>query len=107
MLNIALAIRFLEKNKIDSNIQYALMAGRAYQSTRGNDNLFPEGNQDTTFLSKASHSQNHRDGCPRSDLLLSHNLSNNNFHPHHYLSFFHTRHPINTSITTTPGSQTQ
>ena len=47
MLNIALAIRFLEKNKIDSNILYALMAGRAYQSTRGNNNLFPEGNQDT------------------------------------------------------------
>lgn len=57
MLNIALAIRFLEKNKIDSNIQYALMAGRAYQSTRGNDNLFPEGNQDTTFLSKTLYSQ--------------------------------------------------
>lgn len=107
MLSIALAIRFLEKNKIDSNIQYALMAGRAYQSTRGNDNLFPEGKQGTTFLSKTSHSQNHRDGCPRSDLLLSHNLSNNNFHPHHYLSFFHTRHPINTSINTAPGSQTQ
>ena len=32
---------------MDSNIEYALMAGRAYQSTRGNDNLFPEGNQDT------------------------------------------------------------
>ncbi|MDN6870642.1 calcium-binding protein [Aeromonas caviae] len=41
MLNIALAIRFLEKNNMDSNIEYALMAGRAYQSTRGNDNLFP------------------------------------------------------------------
>lgn len=47
MLNIALAIRFLEKNNMDSNIEYALMAGRTYQSTRGNDNLFPEGNQDT------------------------------------------------------------
>lgn len=47
MLNIALAIRFLEKNNMDSNIEYALMAGRAYQSTRGNNNLFPEGNQDT------------------------------------------------------------
>ncbi len=27
--------------------------------------------------------------------------------PHHYLSFFHNLHPINTSINTTPGSQTQ
>ena len=62
MLNIALAIRFLEKNKIDSNIQYALMAGRAYQSTRGNDNLFPEGNQDTTFLSKTLYSQHTKKG---------------------------------------------
>ena len=62
MLNIALAIRFLEKNKIDSNIQYALMAGRAYQSTRGNDNLFPEGNQDTTSLSKTLYSQHTKKG---------------------------------------------
>lgn len=27
MLNIALAIKFLEKNNMDSNIEYALMAG--------------------------------------------------------------------------------
>ncbi len=107
MLNIALAIKFLEKNNMDSNIEYALMAGRAYQSTRGNDNLFPERNQDTTFLSKTSQSQNQRNGCPGSDLLLSHNLSNNNFPPHHYLPLPHTRHPINTSINTIPGSQTQ
>lgn len=92
---------------MDSNIEYALMAGRAYQSPRGNENLFPERNQDTTFLSKTSHSQNQRDGCPGSDLLLSHNLSNNNFPPHHYLPLPHTRHPINTSINTIPGSQTQ
>lgn len=41
MLNIALAIIFLEKNSMDSNIEYALMAGRAYQDTRSNSNLFP------------------------------------------------------------------
>jgi len=37
MLNIALAIRFLEKN----NIEYALVAGRADQNTRKSANLFP------------------------------------------------------------------
>lgn len=41
MLNIVLAIRFLEKNNMDNNIEYALMAGRAYQDTRRNSNLFP------------------------------------------------------------------
>lgn len=41
MLSIVLAIIFLEKNNMDSNIEYALMAGRAYQDTRRNSNLFP------------------------------------------------------------------
>ncbi len=41
------------------------MAGRAYQSTRGNDNLFPEGNQDTTSLSKTLYSQHTKKGGPK------------------------------------------
>ncbi|MNG02361.1 hypothetical protein D3C85_1256780 [compost metagenome] len=41
MLNIALAIRFLEKNNMDNNIEYALVAGRADQNTRKSANLFP------------------------------------------------------------------
>lgn len=39
--------------------------------------------------------------------LLSHDISNHPFLSHHYLLQPHTRHPINTSITTTPGSHTQ
>ena len=39
--------------------------------------------------------------------LLSHDISNNPLQSHAYLPLPHTRHPINTSINTTPGSQTQ
>ncbi len=39
--------------------------------------------------------------------LLSHDISNNPFQPSHYRPLLHTRHPINISINTTPGSQTQ
>lgn len=58
------------------------------------------------FLSKMLHSQNAKDGCP----------SFYSFAPPRYIPpsqsrryrpLPHTRHPINISITTTPGSQTQ
>ncbi|EKB23267.1 hypothetical protein HMPREF1170_01628 [Aeromonas veronii AMC35] len=39
--------------------------------------------------------------------LLGHDISNHPFQSHAYRPRFHTRHPINTSINTTPGSQTQ
>lgn len=56
-------------------------------------------------MSKLPHSQNTKDGCPSFYLLLSHDISNYSFQSHHYR--LHTRHPINTSINTAPGSQTQ
>ncbi len=59
------------------------------------------------FLSKALHCQNPRNVCPSSDFLLNHDISNNPFQSHPYRPLPHTRHPINISINTTPGSQTQ
>lgn len=41
------------------------------------------------------------------DFFLSHDISNNPSQSHHNRPLPHTRHPINISITTTPGSQTQ
>lgn len=58
-------------------------------------------------MNKASHNHNIRDGCPIFDVLLSHDISNYSFQSHTYLPLPHTRHPINTNINTTPGSQTQ
>lgn len=39
--------------------------------------------------------------------LLSQNISSRYDQSHTYRPLPHTRHPINTSINTTPGSQTQ
>lgn len=58
------------------------------------------------FLSKTVHSQNTSDGCPNFDFFALPRYIPP-FQSHYYLPLLHTRHPINTSINTIPGSQTQ
>lgn len=66
MLNIALAIKFLEKNNMDSNMEYVLMAGVPTKVLVETIIYFPREIRTPTFLSKASIANIPKDGCPSS-----------------------------------------